>query len=376
MQYDVIIVGSGIAGLAAGAKLAKEGKKVLMLEQHFQVGGCATQFKRKEYTFEVSLHELNGPNKNDHIYRIFQDLDAFENLTFLKIPEFYRWIGHGMDLIVPDNANQAKDILTNKFPHEEKGIQKYFTSIFKIRNQLFRKPENKMKQKMFSPFFPLLYPKVVFNMKKSVGEFLDSIMKDETLKLILLGNLLYYHDNPYTMSLLFYSVAQTSFLLGAYYIQGGSHNLSDFLAEKITSNGGEILTRHIVTKIITENGMAIGVEYKQNIKKETENINVFSKYIIANAAIPNVVSELLPQEESNKIQKKIKNLRYASSLFNVYIGFNTPLEGYGVNFYSTVVCDESCKTSADIYNNYTGDFAKRNFIFPDSQSSWQKQVAL
>ncbi len=29
------------------------------------------------------------------------------------------------------------------------------------------------------------------------------------------------------------------------------------------------------------------------------------------------------------------------------------------------MCDESCKTSADIYKNYKGDFAKRNFIFVD-----------
>jgi phytoene dehydrogenase-like protein len=173
-----------------------------------------------------------------------------------------------MDVIIPDNADQAKNILINKFPHEEKGIQKHFTSIFKIRDQLFRMPEDQTRQKLFSPLFPLLYPKVVFKMKKSVGEFMNSIIKDEILKLILLGNLLYYHDNPYTMSLLFFSIAQTSFLSGASYIQGVSHKLSDFLAEKIASNGGEILIRHLVTKIITENGKAIGVEYEQNTKKD------------------------------------------------------------------------------------------------------------
>ncbi|UCC40959.1 MAG: GMC family oxidoreductase N-terminal domain-containing protein, partial [Candidatus Aminicenantes bacterium] len=160
-------------------------------------------------------------------------------------------------------------------------------------------------------------------MKKSVGEFLDSIIKDEILKLILLGNLLYYHDDPSTMSLLFFSIAQTSYLSGASYIQGGSHNLSDFLAEKITSNGGEILMRHLVTKIITENGKAVGVEYKQNVKRETESKKAFSKYIIANAAVPNVANELLPQEEGQKIKKRIENLQYAPSLFNVYIGFKT-----------------------------------------------------
>jgi phytoene dehydrogenase-like protein len=63
MQYDVIIIGSGLAGLAAGARLSKEGKIVLLIEQHKRVGGCATYFKRKGYRFEVGLHELNGTPK-------------------------------------------------------------------------------------------------------------------------------------------------------------------------------------------------------------------------------------------------------------------------------------------------------------------------
>ena len=49
MQFDVIIIGAGLGGLTAGAKLAKEGKKVLVLEQHDRPGGCATTFKRREY---------------------------------------------------------------------------------------------------------------------------------------------------------------------------------------------------------------------------------------------------------------------------------------------------------------------------------------
>jgi phytoene dehydrogenase-like protein len=128
MQHDVIIIGSGLGGLAAGAKLAEEGKKVLLLEQHFQVGGCATLFKRREYTFEVSLHELNGLNKEEYIYGVFQDLGVIENLTFLKVPEFYRWIGHGRDIVIPDDADQAKNLLIDEFPQEQKGIKKYFAS--------------------------------------------------------------------------------------------------------------------------------------------------------------------------------------------------------------------------------------------------------
>ena len=59
-QYDVIIVGGGMAGLSSGAHLASKGLKVLLLEQHHKVGGCATNFTRGDYTFEVALHELAG----------------------------------------------------------------------------------------------------------------------------------------------------------------------------------------------------------------------------------------------------------------------------------------------------------------------------
>jgi phytoene dehydrogenase-like protein len=278
MQYDAIIIGSGLAGLAAGAKLSKEGKRVLLIEQHNIVGGCATQFKRKGYAFKVSLHELNGLAKNEHLYMLYQDLNAFENLTFLKIPEFYRWVRSDMDIVIPDDADHMKDILIKAFPHKEKGIHKYLTTIYKIRDKVFRLPQKKVVQNLLTPFFPLFVPNVVF---------LDSIINDNNLKLVLLGNLLYYHDDPYTMSLIFFSVAQSSFFSGAHYIQGGSQKLSNYLAGLITSNGGEVLTRHLVTKIITDNGKAIGFEYKQNKNIKSEIRKVMAKYIIANAAVPN-----------------------------------------------------------------------------------------
>ena len=41
-QYDAVIIGSGLGGLTCGATLAKAGKKVLVLEQHNLIGGCAT----------------------------------------------------------------------------------------------------------------------------------------------------------------------------------------------------------------------------------------------------------------------------------------------------------------------------------------------
>ena len=77
MKYDVIIIGAGLGGLTAGAKLAREGRKVLLIEQHSQPGGCATTFKRGDFTLEVGLHEMDGPSPRDMKSRIFSELEGY-----------------------------------------------------------------------------------------------------------------------------------------------------------------------------------------------------------------------------------------------------------------------------------------------------------
>src|SRR5690349_22990562 len=56
-EYDVVVIGSGLGGLTAANTLAKTGRSVLLLEQHYQLGGMATWFKRQNgHIFDISLH--------------------------------------------------------------------------------------------------------------------------------------------------------------------------------------------------------------------------------------------------------------------------------------------------------------------------------
>ncbi|KAI2512817.1 all-trans-retinol 13-14-reductase [Fragilaria crotonensis] len=70
-DYDVVVIGSGMGGLACGAISAKYGDKVLVLESHIKCGGSAHTFSRmhngEKYSFEVgpSIFEgLDRPSLN------------------------------------------------------------------------------------------------------------------------------------------------------------------------------------------------------------------------------------------------------------------------------------------------------------------------
>jgi all-trans-retinol 13,14-reductase len=340
MKYDVIIIGAGLGGLTAGAKLAKEGKKVLIVEQHNRPGGCATTFNRGDFTLEVGLHEMDGPSPRDMKTRIFSDLGVFSNVEFIKVPEFYRFINDRHDVIIPHSPEIATERLSAIFPSEAEGVRAYFEQILN--------PKKRAGEKDIS-----------------VGEFLDSIIMNDDLKLILLGNLGYFHDDPYTLSLAYYSVAEGSYYSGgASFIKGGSQKLSDYLAGYIREHNGDVLLNHIVTGILTNDNKATGINYRKKNDVGMHLQEAFAEEIIANNAAPNV-ADLLPISHGSELRKKLENQKPGASLLTVYFGFSKSLKNLGHRHYSTFIYDSSVRTQADILKNNKDDFSRRSFTFVD-----------
>jgi all-trans-retinol 13,14-reductase len=340
MDYNIIIIGSGLGGLTAGAKLAKEGRKVLVIEQHNRPGGCATTFKRGDYTLEVGLHEMDGPGPRDMKNRIFTDLEVTNNVEFLKVPEFYRFINERYAVTVPHEPETAIQRLSELFPGEIPGIKAYFDQILNPR------------KKSTEPF-----------VDKSVGEFLDSIIGNDDLKLILLGNLGYFHDDPYTLSLTYYSVAQGSYYSGgASYIKGGSQKLSDHLTAFIREHGGEVLLNQSVTGLHTEGKKITGVVYKS--KKDNSHQEASADEIIANCSIRNI-AEMLAGDPGDSLRNEFANQKTGASLLTVYYGFRKPLKDIGNGYYSTFIYDRSVNSPKDILLNNRADFKERSFTFVD-----------
>jgi phytoene dehydrogenase-like protein len=341
MKYDVIVIGAGLGGLTAGAKLAKEGRKVLLLEQHNRPGGCATTFKRSGFTLEVGLHEMDGPGPRDMKNRIFNDLEVTGNVEFIRIPEFYRFISDRISVTMPHDHTEAVKTLSEIFPEETDGITKYFDQILIPKK---RTAENDIKD-------------------TSVGEFLDTIIRNEDLKLILLGNLGYFHDDPYTLSLAYYSIAQGSYYSnGASFIKGGSQKLSDYLASYIEKHGGKVLLNHLVTAITAEGNRVTGVKYRRRNEKTGSGSEAFADEIIANNAMP-AVAYMLPAELGKGLKNELSELKTGASLLTVYFGFKKPLRELGHSYYSIFVFDSSVKSQAGIVANNRADFSRRSFTF-------------
>lgn len=345
MSYDAIIIGAGLGGLTAGAKLAKEGLKVLALEQHDRPGGCATTFKRKEFTMEVGLHEMDGLHPRDIKNRIFADIGLGERVSFLPVPEFYRFINDRYDLVVPHDPEKAKAVLIEAFPGQEKGIDDYFYHVLNVRRVMVAhkgKPD------------------------KSVGLFLDEIIGDEDLKLVLLGNLGYYHDDPYSLSWLYYLNAQGSYYGGAAsFIQGGSQCLSNALQDLIEEHGGKVLLNQLVTSIDYKGDKVSGVSFKQVKGKDKGQVQqAGARQIIMNGSVPGLC-QLLSKKDAAALSRSIKDLSIGASLLTVYYGFNKSLQDIGNRNYSTFIYDGSVRNQKDILGNNHSDFSTRSFTFVD-----------
>ena len=123
MEYDVIVIGAGNAGLTAAATLAKKGVKTLLIEKHNIPGGCATSFCRGRFEFEVSLHQLSGmgtPERPGPLRSILDSVGVLDTLEFVQMDKLYRMVVPGLvDITLPANKEGIVSELQAKFPEEK-----------------------------------------------------------------------------------------------------------------------------------------------------------------------------------------------------------------------------------------------------------------
>src|SRR5690242_7667738 len=132
-EYDVVIVGSGLGGLACGTILAKEGYKVIVLEKNKQIGGNLQTYVRDRVIFDSGVHYVGGLDKGQNMHQLFKylgvvdkfkmqklDEDGFDTIRFGDDPTVYKY-AQGYDKFIKTMAGY--------FPEEEANIRRYCDEI-------------------------------------------------------------------------------------------------------------------------------------------------------------------------------------------------------------------------------------------------------
>ena len=125
MNYDVLIIGSGLGGLECGALLAKRGLRVLILERSNQPGGCMQSFRRGGLHYDTGLHYVGGLAPGQAMHK------AFAQLGLLDLP--WERMDEDFDHIIIDGRHFAfhqgyeafVNGLAKDFPHQREALQSF-----------------------------------------------------------------------------------------------------------------------------------------------------------------------------------------------------------------------------------------------------------
>ena len=315
--FDVVIIGSGISGLATGAILSKEGKRVLVLEQHYTPGGMTHTFKRNDYEWDVGVHYVGEVSSNTMMIKKVYDYVCDTPIEWADMGEVYdvAWFGNER-YEFRKGRKQFTEYFTSLFPEEKAAIEKYVELLLAMEGYgmgyFAEKVVPGFISKLIGNLMRKKYLKYALRTTKSV---LDELFKSDKLKAILTSQ---YGDMglpPGQCSFAMHAGVTKHYMEGGYYPVGGSGVFFDKIAPTIKNRGGEILVRATVNEILTENGKAIGV-------KMSDGKTILAKTVISTIGLDITYRKLLPANVQNnlKLPEKMEGLSNSISYCCLYLG--------------------------------------------------------
>jgi all-trans-retinol 13,14-reductase len=327
-KYDVVVIGAGGGGLAAAAKLAQNGMKVLVLEQHLKVGGYMTNFERGDYTFEVSLHAIDGldPQTGMNV-PTFTDLGILNRIKPVKLDPMYRSVFPDFTINVPADVDQYEAMLKSMYPQEAKGIAGLFRELGRINDgmgaMLALSGGRSGEAMKIMGKDPLAVSTVMAYWSKPLSALQGKFIHDPKLVAVFSQLAGFAGASPDDVPAIFFAMLWNSYHRGGYYyFEGGSQSISDALAAVIRDNGGTIMLSTLATRIIVEDGRAVGV-----VTKDGQEFRC--KYVVSNANAPDTLfklvgKDLLPAD----YVKRVEGLKVGLSCFQVYMGVDKDYSEY------------------------------------------------
>jgi phytoene dehydrogenase-like protein len=236
MDYDVLIIGAGMSGLAAGIRLAYYGKRVCIVEKHYRVGGLNSFYNLGGHKFDVGLHAMTNyvprgvklaplPKLLRQLKLKAEDFALYpQRMSVIKFPNKTLRFNNDFNFFVQE--------VVDNFPTQADNFQKLLKTIFEY-DELN------------------LYAKSI-----SAREVMSSIISDPLLVDMIFCPLMFYgnaQENDMEFGqfvIMFKSIFREGFARP----QAGVRQILDVLVKKYKDCGGELRMKCTVESLKCANG--------------------------------------------------------------------------------------------------------------------------
>jgi len=283
-QYDVIVIGSGLAGLTSANMLARSGYSVLLLEQHYKLGGMATWFKRPGgHIFDISLHGFPyGMVKSCRRYWTREIADSIVQLKHIRFdnPMF--------SLTTSFNRDDFTKLLIEQFQVEPQAVDGFFDA---ARKMDFQDDQATTTQELFDRFFP---------------------GREDVIRL-LMEPITYANGSTLEDPAISYGIVFSNFMSkGVYTFQGGTDRLIQLMKAELEHNGVDIRIRADVERIHCEGGQVRSVVVNGRTIK--------TRAVVSNANLKQTVFNLVGEEFFDRsFVDQARDVRLNNSSTQVYM---------------------------------------------------------
>jgi phytoene dehydrogenase-like protein len=283
-EYDVVVIGSGLAGLTAANLLARNGRRVLLLEQHYKLGGMATWFKRPGgHIFDISLHGFPyGMVKSCRRYWTQEIADKIVQLKGIRFdnPMF--------SLTTTFNREDFTRLLVGDFKVQREAVDQFFDA---ARGMNFYDDQTTTIRELFERFFP---------------------GREDVIRL-LMEPITYANGSTLEDPAISYGIVFSNFMSkGVFTFQGGTDQLIKLMEEELKRNHVDIRIRCDVSKINCTGGEVRAVEVNGRTIKTSA--------VISNANLRATIFNLIGEEYfDGSFLDEAREVRLNNSSTQVYM---------------------------------------------------------
>ena len=236
MNYDIIVIGSGLGGLVCARQLAKQGRSVLVLERQSQPGGCLQSYRRGDFEFDTGLHYVGGLAEGQPLH------EAFEQLGLMRLP-WVRLDADGFDRItigrqtfpMCEGFDRFASTLAEYFPQEKNALRQYVGMLRQL-------------------------PPMEEAVEVNAYDWLSSLFRDPLLVNVLSATAMKMELRRESLPLFNFAHSMSSYIQSSWRLKGGGNKIVESLVNDIRSFGGEVVCRAEVKELVEKDGRIVAAK--------------------------------------------------------------------------------------------------------------------